>query len=70
MLAFTSGSMIKRSDDDVIIIIILKKMSILMITLQVVGSHWHSYSSGKKGSTDVGSRTLVQNFHVMMMAIH
>merc|ERR1719458_509638 len=26
---------------------------------KVVGSHWHSYSSGKKGSTDVGSRTLM-----------
>ena len=26
---------------------------------QVVGSHWHSYSSGEKGGTDVGSRTLV-----------
>ena len=63
MLAFTSGSMIKRSDDGVIII--LKKMSLMMITLQVVGSHWHSYSSGKKGSTDVGSRTLVQKNHIL-----
>ena len=29
---------------------------------QVVGSHWHSYSSGGKGGTDVGSRTLVCPF--------
>ena len=36
-------------------------LDIMMITItfQVLGSHWHSYSSGKKGSTDVGSRTLV-----------
>jgi len=26
---------------------------------KVVGSHWHSYSSGGKGDTDVGSRTLI-----------
>ena len=43
-------------DDDIMMMIIIK--------LQVLGSHWHSYSNSKKGSTDVGSRSLVQNYHM------
>ena len=34
-----------------------------------MGSHWHSYSSGEKGSTDVGSLTLVKNMVVVYFGV-
>ena len=39
------------------------------MAFQVMGSHWHSYSSGEKGSTDVGSLTLVKNMVVVYFGV-